>query len=486
MRGYTHAMAVSSRLLIAAFALLGAVASTPRTCGGTVSPSSTEWQLAEGAPGLAVVIDALHCDFSSRPRYFATVVGAAPSWRLSSVVYDASQFGFQVFVFSGQHKPGALLAASVRWSIAWQGTMGFGSGSIAAGQDGWEHAGVLPQQVSVDTSAAQFTRTPRYIVSLVLADKPVPVQGQHTVNVASAAGFRVYLRNMSKAPSSISMRGWMVDWIGTESKWSGTATGPWQPCGNGAVGLTVAVPAGVFIAPVFVTSLVSLDATSKGAVWAAGASVLSHVSATGFRMCVSGLKLPTAVASWHVNYLGFDARRDCMVSLWSECICSATCGGGTCAQSRKVLQREHHGKACPALARNKRCGGTNCPQSCSVTAWGAWQQCSACRSNLATGEQFRYRSVQSGGPGGCPSLRMSRQCSGQHCRSRSKHARPCGQSTNPSRGTLLGWELSDVVGVESMQTTGGIFLDIDTQDCGFPKTHNISCTSCKPPLVAVQ
>ena len=446
---------------------LGAETSA-RTCGGAASSSLTEWQLAEGAPGLAVVIDALHCNFGSRPRYFATVVGAGPGWRVGSVVYDVSQYGFQVFVFSKDHKPAGLLAAARRWSIAWQGVVGRGSGSVAAGQRGWEHTGALPQQVSVDASSGDFGATPRYIVSLALADKPALVQGQHTVNVPSATGFRVYLGYLSGRPGSISMAGWAVDWVGTRSSWSGTATGPWTACGRAGAGLDVAIPAGKFVAPAFATSLESLGALSTGAVWTTGATALSEVSATGFKLCVEGLKLPQASSSWRVNYVGFDAPRDCRVSRWSECVCSATCGGGTCKQTRTVLQRSHHGKACPTLSRTRACNKQGCPHRCSVTPWGAWQMCTACRSNLATGEQLRYRRVQSGGPGGCPSLKMSRPCSAQQCPKQFAH--PCGSRLSPSRGKPLSWELADEVGVESMHHTGGIFIDIDAGACGFPKT----------------
>ena len=77
-------MSIASRLLLAGLGQLGAMAGG-QICGGTLSPSLTHWQLAEDASGLAVVIDAVRCDFPSRPRYFATVVGAEPSWRVSSV-----------------------------------------------------------------------------------------------------------------------------------------------------------------------------------------------------------------------------------------------------------------------------------------------------------------------------------------------------------------------------------------------------------------
>eukprot|EP01065_Artemidia_motanka_P028766 TRINITY_DN3437_c0_g1_i1.p1 TRINITY_DN3437_c0_g1~~TRINITY_DN3437_c0_g1_i1.p1 ORF type:complete len:1567 (+),score=470.06 TRINITY_DN3437_c0_g1_i1:61-4761(+) len=108
---------------------------------------------------------------------------------------------------------------------------------------------------------------------------------------------------------------------------------------------------------------------------------------------------------------------NCVVSGWSAWgVCSATCGGGTQTRTRTVVTGS--GTACPALSETQPCNTQGCtvvPIPCTVSAWGAWGQCSA---TCGGGTQARTRTITraaSNGGTACPPLQDSRSCNTQGC-----------------------------------------------------------------------
>jgi hypothetical protein len=67
---------------------------------------------------------------------------------------------------------------------------------------------------------------------------------------------------------------------------------------------------------------------------------------------------------WSVNYVAYEQPIDCKVSQWdtAACMCTRTCGGGTCSKRRFVVQHHNRfGTKCPQLISSRLCHTKPCP-----------------------------------------------------------------------------------------------------------------------------
>lgn len=106
----------------------------------------------------------------------------------------------------------------------------------------------------------------------------------------------------------------------------------------------------------------------------------------------------------------------CVVSSWSDfSACSKTCGSGTQKRTRTVTTRPTDGSPCPNLEEDQACNVHPCAQDCKVSDFGPWGTCS---ETCGGGTQARRRSiVQEPKNGGalCPPLLENRDCNTDLC-----------------------------------------------------------------------
>jgi hypothetical protein len=108
---------------------------------------------------------------------------------------------------------------------------------------------------------------------------------------------------------------------------------------------------------------------------------------------------------------------DCSYFSWgSWSSCSASCGSGTQQRFRTVAtEAAYGGKACANLHLTSSCSAGPCPVHCEVSAWTAWDTCSAA---CGYGQQQRTRTIttdKNNGGDSCPDLNDSRQCMIKGC-----------------------------------------------------------------------
>ena len=108
---------------------------------------------------------------------------------------------------------------------------------------------------------------------------------------------------------------------------------------------------------------------------------------------------------------------DCVVAAWGAFGgCSMTCGAGTATRTRTVVAAAKvGGKPCPALGDTKSCSSGKCPTACEVMPWGPW---SACSKTCGVGTEARSRKVLEHARAGgfvCPALSETRECETQAC-----------------------------------------------------------------------
>ncbi len=109
-------------------------------------------------------------------------------------------------------------------------SMRIGSGSTPPGATNWQqYAPTSPLKrgvfVDVDTTAAGFTKTPNYVISVCGQNRVWELAGTSAVYDPKPNGFRVYLRwsyNKPGAeqppltPAEANQQGFFVTWIGVE------------------------------------------------------------------------------------------------------------------------------------------------------------------------------------------------------------------------------------------------------------------------------
>ena len=116
--------------------------------------------------------------------------------------------------------------------------------------------------------------------------------------------------------------------------------------------------------------------------------------------------------------------KDCIVREWSEWgNCSEPCNGGLQWRVREIfqdrLQGSHFGiENCPALKEQRACNNQSCGKDCVVEEWGGWSMCSA---PCGGGVKARTRKILSpavkghGGGKACPALEELKQCNMEKC-----------------------------------------------------------------------
>jgi len=95
-----------------------------------------------------------------------------------------------------------------------------GSGSTTPGSTNWQpYSGTAGIYLDVDTSAAKFTKTPRYIATIGGNSSHWTTTGISSIYNATPNGFRVYLRwsdGSALTPAQANSFQWHVNWIGIE------------------------------------------------------------------------------------------------------------------------------------------------------------------------------------------------------------------------------------------------------------------------------
>ena len=107
----------------------------------------------------------------------------------------------------------------------------------------------------------------------------------------------------------------------------------------------------------------------------------------------------------------------CKVSAWGAWErCSASCGTGTSQRRRKVvIDPLFNGDACPTLAESTACKPAPCPVDCVYTTYGPWGACSnSCGSGIATRSRTLVSQPQFGGKI-CPTAVEAISCAGDPC-----------------------------------------------------------------------
>jgi hypothetical protein len=128
-----------------------------------------------------------------------------------------------------------------------------------------------------------------------------------------------------------------------------------------------------------------------------------------------GLACPELSASMDCNTQSCPIN--CEMSAWSNwTACSLSCGSGSQAQQRSVtVQATHGGVACESLEREQTCNVDPCPVDCTVSEWTAYSECShTCGDGARTRTRVLFLQTQHGGKA-CPALSETTECHEGHC-----------------------------------------------------------------------
>lgn len=218
-----------------------------------------------------------------------------------------------------------------------------GSGRTAPGETNWKvwNKGII--YVDVDTSAAGFTNTPVYVVSIGGISQHWKTTGGNAPYQVTAKGFRLYVKwdriSAALEPLTSQMANgnqWHINWIAfepstppvkqdqisvtsgtdnTKIAWAKTipTTTNWQVAGGNTVYVDVDTSAAGFTnTPLYVTSMAALGYNEV----VAGASSVYEATATGFRIYIkwdttsqaeTALTPSTANSySWHIHWIALE------------------------------------------------------------------------------------------------------------------------------------------------------------------------------------
>jgi len=152
--------------------------------------------------------------------------------------------------------------------------------------------------------------------------------------------------------------------------------------------------------------------------WASRAEVLQYEETTGVWSEIGKMK---KARSYHAVVAVVDVSlycyADCKVEDWSSWTkCSATCGGGTKARGRGVVQEaEIGGAGCPVLEEEEPCNTDQCPVDCEVEDWSSWSECSAtCGGGTRTRERKVVQEPENGGAA-CQDREEEESCKTEPC-----------------------------------------------------------------------
>ena len=133
--------------------------------------------------------------------------------------------------------------------------------------------------------------------------------------------------------------------------------------------------------------------------------------------CDLELRIKAAVPGFQASPQCGPIPVDCAVSEWSPWApCSASCGGGTMARTRNIVESPANGgAACPALEETQSCNTEPCPVDCVVSAWSPWTPCSApCDGGTMTRSRTIVETPANGGAA-CPALQETQPCNTEPC-----------------------------------------------------------------------
>jgi len=119
--------------------------------------------------------------------------------------------------------------------------------------------------------------------------------------------------------------------------------------------------------------------------------------------------------------------KDCIVNEWSEWgNCTEPCGGGIQWRVRSVFSDRVNGShfglnSCPALKEQRQCNTQHCGRDCVVEPWSKWSHCSApCGGGVkARTRKILHHPIKGTHHGkACPALEELKPCNQQKCRIR--------------------------------------------------------------------
>jgi hypothetical protein len=188
---------------------------------GATPIGATNWQVFSSNL-IYVDVDTSAAGFTATPRYFTSLGGTGDQRNAQgiSAIYSATPTGFRVYL---QGTNGVVAtpayANSNGWHVQWLGmpTYTANAGATPIGATNWQVFSSNLIYVDVDTSAAGFTATPRYITSLDGTGNQRNAQGISAIYSATPTGFRLYLQGMNGVvvtPAYANSNGWHVLWLG--------------------------------------------------------------------------------------------------------------------------------------------------------------------------------------------------------------------------------------------------------------------------------
>jgi hypothetical protein len=208
-------------------------------------------------------------------------------------------------------------ANNAGWYVQWLGVpiAETSSGQTTPGATNWQTFCSNVIYTDVNTAAAGFTETPRYLTSLGGYGNQRNAQGINAIYSATATGFRLYLMGTNgvvATPEYANGAGWYVQWMGVpiaETSSGQTTPGAtnWQTFSSNVIYTDVNTAAAGFTAtPRYFTSLGGSGNQRN----AQGVNAIYSPTATGFRLYLMGTNGVVATPAyansngWNVQWMG--------------------------------------------------------------------------------------------------------------------------------------------------------------------------------------
>ena len=244
-----------------------------------------------------------------------TAGSASHTWTVPSET--TATFNVRARATDSKGKPSTEWSNPTTVSITGSSNVDWKSGRTTPATTNWKAYGSDAIYVNVDTTAAVFTETPHYFVSLGGSANQFSAQGISAIYSPTSTGFRIYLKanGIALTPAYAKSRGWYVQWLGvpkTNAKSGSTPSGTtnWKAYGSNAIYLDVnTVAAGFTSTPRYFASLGGGSSQFN----ALGVNGIYSATPTGFRIYLrdwKGAALTPAYANskgWYVQWLGVPA-----------------------------------------------------------------------------------------------------------------------------------------------------------------------------------